>query len=249
MNYPDKILDIDNPSLIKVHEKLILNNKSQKDKIKSIYNFVRDDIKFGYNEADNIKASKVLTDGYGQCNTKATLLMALLKLSNIEFRIHGFLIDKRLQYGAITGLFYLLAPKYIIHSWVEVKVEGEWLNLEGFILDSLYLNSLLTYFPNNQDSLCGYGVATNKFQTPEIQWDGHNSTYIQQKGIVKDLGLFSGPDEFYEKYGVNLRGGIRLLYKYFIRHIMNRNISKIRSKHKTGQLKTLCSVDEIKSIF
>ena len=47
--------------------------------IKSIYNFVRDEILFGYNVDDSIPASRVLKDGYGQCNTKGTLFMALLR--------------------------------------------------------------------------------------------------------------------------------------------------------------------------
>ena len=34
------------------------------NKIKEIYNFVRDEIKFGYNVDDSIPASKVLKDGY-----------------------------------------------------------------------------------------------------------------------------------------------------------------------------------------
>ena len=40
------------------------------ERIKSIYGFVRDDILFGYNIDDDISASRVLSDGYGQCNTK-----------------------------------------------------------------------------------------------------------------------------------------------------------------------------------
>ena len=43
--------------------------------IKSIYNFVRDEILFGYNIDDDIPASRVLSDGFGQCNTKGTLFM------------------------------------------------------------------------------------------------------------------------------------------------------------------------------
>ena len=38
---------------------------SEKKRIKEIYNFVRDDIKFGYNINDSISSSKVLKDGYG----------------------------------------------------------------------------------------------------------------------------------------------------------------------------------------
>lgn len=63
------------------------------EKVKSIYNFVRDEIKFGYNSSDDIRASQVLKDGYGQCNTKSTLLMALLRAVNIPNRLHGFTIN------------------------------------------------------------------------------------------------------------------------------------------------------------
>ena len=41
--------------------------------IRDSYNYVRDDVLFGYNIDDGISASKVLADGYGQCNTKGTL--------------------------------------------------------------------------------------------------------------------------------------------------------------------------------
>ena len=61
---------------------------------------------FGYNIDDNISASKVLADGYGQCNTKGTLFMALLRACNIPCRVHGFTIDKKLQKGAMTGIVY-----------------------------------------------------------------------------------------------------------------------------------------------
>ena len=82
--------------------------------LKSIYDFVRDEILFGYNVDDNIPASKVLSDGYGQCNTKGTLFMALLRASGIPCRVHGFTINKELQKGAMTGFIYKNAPRLII---------------------------------------------------------------------------------------------------------------------------------------
>ena len=72
------------------------------NKIQAIYNFVRDEILFGYNVSDSVVASRVLSDGYGQCNTKRTLLMALLRSVDIPCRVHGFTIDKRLQKGTMT---------------------------------------------------------------------------------------------------------------------------------------------------
>ena len=85
-----------------------------------IYGFVKDEIRFGYNIDDAIPASQVLSDGYGQCNTKGVLFMALLRKADIPCRFHGFTIDKKLQKGAIRGLWYVLSPRSIVHSWVEV---------------------------------------------------------------------------------------------------------------------------------
>src|SRR5690606_37219702 len=119
-----KILDYSNVSIQE-----LLEHKGWKDfgivsRIKDIYNFVRDEIKFGYNVSDDIPASEILNDGYGQCNTKVTLLMALLRATGIPNRIHGFTTDNALQKGAITGIWYKLSAQSILHSWVEVWVNG-----------------------------------------------------------------------------------------------------------------------------
>ena len=92
---------------------------------------------FGYNIDDKIKASKVLKDGYGQCNTKGILLMALLRAKHIPCRIHGFMIDKLLQKGAMTGLVYKLAPKEVLHSYVEVyyNCSNTYIQKEGIVKD------------------------------------------------------------------------------------------------------------------
>ena len=108
---------------------------AEKERIGAIYDFVRNEVAFGYNLADDLPASQVLADGIGQCNTKGTLFMALLRAAGVPCRFHGFTIDKALQKGAITGVAYALAPRDIIHSWVEVWFDGRWVELEGFILD------------------------------------------------------------------------------------------------------------------
>lgn len=87
-----------------------LADETEFGRIKSIYNFVRDEILFGYNSGDELPASKVLSDGFGQCNTKGTLFMALLRSCSVPCRIHGFTIDKKPQKGAMTGIVYAGAP-------------------------------------------------------------------------------------------------------------------------------------------
>jgi len=77
-----------------------------KARIGAVYDFVRDDILFGYNADDALPASRVLADGYGQCNTKGTLLMALLRGVGVPCRFHGFTIDKGLQRGVVPEAQY-----------------------------------------------------------------------------------------------------------------------------------------------
>lgn len=200
---------------------------SEHDKILAIYNFVKDEINFGYNVSDNLTASEVLKDGYGQCNTKTTLFMALLRSAGIPCRFHGFTIHKELQKGLVNGLAYFLAPKEIIHSWAEVLYNGNWVELEGLILDKAYLTGLKSKFDNRRGSFCGYGVDVKEIENIPNEWQGCN-TYIQKEGIVRDFGVFSSPDEFYDKYGANFSGFKKLIFTKIVRKVMNNNVIKIR---------------------
>jgi hypothetical protein len=201
------LLDIHHPALSRLILQRAWQNLPQFERVGAVYRFV--------------------ADGIGQCNTKSTLLMALLRAVGLPCRFHGFTIDKALQRGAITGLAYLLTPRNIIHSWVEVWFEDRWINLEGFILDKPYLSALQTRFAETQGPFCGYGVATPDLQNPNVDWRG-TDTYIQRDGITHDFGTFDTPDAFYALYGTNLKGPKRWIYQKAIRHAMNRNVATIR---------------------
>lgn len=205
-------------------------------RIKAIYNFVRDEIMFGYNVDDGIPASRVLADGYGQCNTKGTLFMALLRACGISCRIHGFTIDKKLQKGAMTGLVYRSAPKNILHSWVEVFFENTWYELEAFILDKEYLSSLQRAHSDCAGAFCGYGVAVKNFQCPVIDFD-RNNTYIQSEGISQDFGVYDCPDDLLKEHRQEMSAMKAFAYRNLGRHLMNRNVKRLRRKGRNcGEL-------------
>ena len=202
------------------------------EKVKRIYDYVKDELKFGYNAKDTLSASEILKDGFGQCNTKANLFMALLRAVGIPNRIHGFTIHKALQKGAITGVWYKFSPNNILHSWVEVYVLGKWFNLEGLILDRDYLSALQKKFSDCKTSFCGYGAYTDNFQKPQVEWN-RNNTYIQDKGINQDFGVFDSPDEFYKMHQQQLNPFKKWIYEYYVRHLMNRNVEKIRKEWRS----------------
>lgn len=223
-----KMLDYSNNYI-----QLLIMTKHWKDlpefeRIQAIYNFVRDDILFGYNVSDKIPASKVMRDGFGQCNTKGTLFMALLRGCGIPCRVHGFTINKELQKGAMTGFVYNNAPQNVFHSWVEVYFEDSWYELEAFILDKEYLNKLQMKFPECTGPFCGYGVAVSDFKNPTIDFN-RNNTYIQKDGINQDFGVYDSPDELLKEHSQEMSPFKALLYRFIGRHLMNNNVQKIRN--------------------
>lgn len=222
-----KMLDYTNENIQQLIQKRKWNTMEEFERLKSIYNFVRDEILFGYNIDDNIPASKVLMDGYGQCNTKGTLFMALLRACGIPCRVHGFTIDKKLQQGAMTGLVYKSAPQNVFHSWVEVYFEDKWYELEAFILDRAYLSKLQKKMKDCTGGLCGYGVAVKDFKNPVIDFD-RNNTYIQSEGINQDFGIYDSPDDLIKEHHQEMSVVKAFLYKNWGRHLMNRNVKKIR---------------------
>jgi hypothetical protein len=125
---------------------------------------------------------------------------------------------------------YQLAPRSIIHSWVEVFYEGKWVNLEGFILDARYLDGVRRLFPDAEGGFCAYGIGTPDIRNPPVEWKG-TDTYIQKTGINHDYGIFDSPDAFYAEHGSNLSGFRRLLYAHVVRHLMNARVDRIRRRN------------------
>ncbi len=227
------LLDFDHPAIERLLTERGLRHLGLSERVGAAYAFVRDEIRFGYNVGDLIPASRVLQDGYGQCNTKATLLMALLRGLGVPSRLHGATIHKRLQKGVVDGLFYALAPTSIIHSWPEALIGSRWVALEGVILDKPYLTGLRAFLAQQGGALIGYGVGTDDLAAPPIDWCG-DDTAIQMTGVNQDFGTFADPDGFYAAHGGNLSGVRGWLFRHWIRHTMNRRVSSIRARGHPG---------------
>ncbi|MFV0395355.1 MAG: transglutaminase-like domain-containing protein, partial [Coprobacillaceae bacterium] len=155
------LLDYNHSSIIEVIEKNKWHLLPIKEAIQAVYGYVQNTIIFGYNSDDYIKASKVLKDGYGQCNTKSILLMAFLRRLKIPCRMHGFIVEKNFQKGCLKGLYYKFSPNEIIHGWVEVYYNQTWYVLEGVILDKKYVNQLQDKYKSNNSEFHRYAISTN----------------------------------------------------------------------------------------
>lgn len=231
------LLDFDHPDLVKLVADKGWGKLPAYEGIGAVYDFVRNQIRFGYNRDDALMASEILRDGYGQCNTKGTLLMALLRAISVPCRLHGFTVHKNVQRGIIPELVFQLTPDNLFHSWVEVFFDGAWINLEGFILDDSFLGELQRAFGGGNGEFCGYGAGMKNIQNPVVNWVGKD-TYVQSAAINQDFGLFETPDEFYADHRQDLPWWKRILYQRVIRHWMNLRVQKIRDGHVPKPLST-----------
>lgn len=203
------------------------NDFDEYNKIGTIYDYVQNNILLGYNKCDNLTATQVLAEGIGQCNTKATLLMALLRAVGVPCRLHGAKVTKVFQCGLMPKIMARLAPPLIVHTWVEVCYNGEWLCLEGVITDKAFIAGLRQMFPNYKGEFFDYAVAVNDFSNLQIDWRGE-STAMQQQAVKEDLGVYDSPDEFYSEYKQDYRGIKKYLYENIGRKIMTNKVAKIR---------------------
>lgn len=199
----------------------------QTDLVNAVYSFVRDDIEYGHTESYAVQASRVLALRCGNCLTKTTLLMALLRAVGIPCRFHAMTISKVIFRGLLQGASYRIARNQSYHAWVEIQFKGKWLALEGHIIDKSYLLKLQQRFPDYMGSFYGFGIAVLNFKNPENRWR-ESHTYVQNKAIEQDIGTFDTPDEFFSEYPEAESYTQSFRYKAIIRGRLNNSIIAMR---------------------
>ncbi len=196
-------------------------------KIKKIYEFVQNEIFLGYNRSDLLSAEEVLKDGYGQCNTKATLLMTLLRGCGIPCRLHGTEVSKNFQRGVTNAMISALAPDTIVHTWAEVYYEKSWIALEGVITDQVYVNAVKKKYAAHTGEFKLYAIATKDLSKLDVEWNGVDA-FVQKEAVVKDFGVFDCPDTFFSDHAQKWGKAKDFAYVHFGRKLMMKNVVKMR---------------------
>lgn len=222
-----RMLDYDCDSIRTLVNERKWNQADDYQKIGAIYDFVRNEILFGYNRSDLLTADEVLKDGYGQCNTKATLLMTLLRAVGVPCRLHGSEVDKQFQEGVTSGVIAALAPQTIVHTWVEVFYDGNWIALEGVITDEAYIKAV----KKNNDTVgpfAHYAVSVPDLRGLDLEWKGRD-IFVQNESVVLDYGVYDDPDTFFKKHHQTWSKVKDFAYVHYGRKKMNRTVRKIRA--------------------
>jgi hypothetical protein len=203
---------------------------TDREKIARLFHHVRDDIAFGFPpEGDFVPASTTLARGYGQCNTKATLLLALCKAAGIPARIHFSLIDKAIQRGFFTGLAYRLLPNELSHSWIEVEIDGTWRRIDTFINDlPLYEAARRELARVDWDT--GYSLSLRGGETrPDLDLDG--AAFQQMGAVTDDHGIWDDPSDYYASpHYRNRPNALRLLVYRLLIGTVNARVQALRAR-------------------
>ena len=225
-----RLADHDHPLVRDTAARLTAGETTRRGKLRRLFFYVRDDIRFGFpEEGDFVKASDTIRLGLGQCNTKAALLLALCRASDIRAQIHFSLISKKIQKGFFTGIAYWLLPSHISHSWIEVEIDGRWRRIDTFINDLPLFKAARAALRRSGEQT-GFSVAL-KDGDASAELDLDNEAFQQMAAVTDDHGLWEDPADYYESpLYRNRPEALRLwLYRMMIGGI-NRQIEHLRAQ-------------------
>lgn len=225
-----RIADYQHPVVVDTANRLIEGKNTQHEMVESIFHFVRDEVKFGFlPRIDDYKASDVLKIRVGQCNNKSGLFLALCKAVGIEARIHFSGIKKEIQRGLFPGIAYALIPDEISHSWVDIKMDGTWSQVDSYIND-------LEFFQAGRQELhergwdtglsvsCAHGPSSSEFSL-------ENDKFVQMAAITDDQGVYDDPADYYSTSLYRNKPSFlkRLIYLLFLGSI-NGRVKRLRER-------------------
>ena len=227
---PDRFADSDDPLVQQTVARLTAGLTNPADKLERIFGFVRDDVLFGFPpEGDFVRASRTIEHGYGQCNTKGILILALCQAADIPARLHFSGISKEIQHGFFRGIFYKLMPNEISHSWLEVELDGRWVQVDTYIND-LTLHRAAVPALERSGWTTGFSVSRGAGE-PSADLALDTEAFSQMGAVVGDHGTWTQPADYLDGPDyLNRPGPIRqLLYRSYA-PLANRRVRRLRGE-------------------
>ncbi len=227
MNTTVILSDYTHSSIIRKSKELTEGKATRLEKLKAIFYFMRDSIKFGFPSTwDELKASEVLELGFSYCNTKANLFLALCKASNIPAKIHCALIDIDIMRGVFPGFAFPFLPKAGAHSWIDVEIEGEWKSIDSYINDKAFYEGALKRLKSSGRPF-GYSVSFKDGKS-SCEFNFGEKGFVHMGAVIEDHGTWDDLSEYIasEKY-IRMNRMQAMSYP-IMATISNRTIESIR---------------------
>jgi hypothetical protein len=231
MQAAGRLSNRDHPVIVATVNELTGGKHSVLEKLEALFHFVRDGIPFGFpatfSDWDTVSASKVVESGFGYCNTKATLLVALCAAAGIPSRLHFGLIDAQVMRGIFPPFALPFLPKVGPHSWTEVQVEGNWKPMDSYINDEKLFRAARVRLERAGRSF-GYSLACVDGKC-SCEFNFGEKGFAQMGAVVEDHGAWEDASQYFatEQYA-RFNAIQRLLYP-ILAAISNSKIEKLRA--------------------
>ena len=188
-----RLLDLDDPKLRIQAMSLTQLSDTDTQKVMAIHEFIKA-MPFGCVAGfDHVAAAAVLRTGYGDCHTKGTLFVALLRCVGLPARLRFVTLSSAFLYGIISP------PKStVVHAIGEVYLDGRWVRTDTYVTDA-ELEHNAEKLLLDQGRKLGYGIHLDGAR----QWDAFNHAYGQSAASdeaslpVQDWGVAHDPEQFY----------------------------------------------------
>lgn len=187
------LLQFDHPKIRLLAKKLTGLKATQRDQAVACHGWVRT-LPFGcIPDSTGTSALAVLRANKGDCHSKSTLLLALLRSLDIPSRMRFVTLKPDFLFGIIdTG------GQPIEHAYIEVLLDGQWQPTDSHVVDVRLAMAAKTRLKLESRSI-GYGM----HKDGAIAWDGRSTSFGQfsltdpDSMPLHDWGAFDDPYQFY----------------------------------------------------
>ncbi len=187
------LLQFDHPKIRLLAKRLTQLHSDPRGQALACYRHVRS-LPFGcIADSAGTSALDVLRHGKGDCHSKSTLLVALLRASRIASRMRFVTLKADFLHGIIdTG------GQPLEHACVEVLLDGVWQCVDSHVVDMRLAVAAKTRLALENRTL-GYGMHVLGATT----WDGRGDSFGQfhpddpDSLPLRDWGPFDDPYQFY----------------------------------------------------
>ena len=176
---------------------------------------------------EHLPAGAVLKSGRGDCHTKGTLFVAMLRCVGLPARLRFVTLSGAFLHGIID-----LGQSTITQAVGEVYLRGRWVQTDTYVTDSL-LEAQAYVLLSQKNRSTGYGIHLqgNRF------WDGQQHAHGQYAESdpasmpLHDWGVAHDPEGFYSSQNhPQLKMGWLARTKWMIAaRVVNSRVKKVRS--------------------
>ncbi|MBX3657823.1 MAG: transglutaminase domain-containing protein [Ramlibacter sp.] len=187
------LLQLDLPKIRLLATRLTQLKSSPRDKALACFAYIRS-LPFGcIADSTSTSAMAVLRHGKGDCHSKSTLMIALLRSLKIPSRMRFVTIKPDFLYGIIdTG------GQPLEHAYTEVLLDGTWQAVDSYVVDVRLALAAKARLAMEGRKL-GYGMHVDG----AVTWNGRGHSFGQfttgdpASMPLHDWGAFDDPYQFY----------------------------------------------------